>query len=88
MIRPNKKELVERLKKIEGQVRGIQKMLEDDRYCVDIMLQVSAARAGLQKVGLSLLESHANGCVTTAFREERGEEAVQELIKVLDKFMK
>ena len=84
----NKTELLNRLKRIEGQVRGIYRMIEEDRYCVDIMLQVGAARAGLHKVGLNLLENHAKGCVTNAFKEERGDEAIQELIQVLDKWLK
>lgn len=82
------KDLLLRLKKIEGQVRGIQKMLEEGRYCVDILLQINAAKAGLHKTGLQLLESHTKGCVTRAFKEDRGEEAIQELIEVLDKFTK
>lgn len=84
----NKQDLLNRLKRIEGQVRGISKMLEEDRYCVDILLQIGAARAGLHKVGLNMLESHTKGCVTNAFKEERGDEAIQELIMVLDKWLK
>ena len=85
MVR-DKKDLLNRLKRIEGQVRGIHKMIEEDRYCVDIMLQVSATKAAMQKVGLTLLENHTRGCVANAFKEERGEEAIKELIQVLDKF--
>ncbi|MGG3990210.1 metal-sensing transcriptional repressor, partial [Bacillus smithii] len=52
--------LIKRLKRIEGQVRGVQKMVEDNRYCIDILVQISAIQAALKKVGFNLLERHAN----------------------------
>jgi DNA-binding FrmR family transcriptional regulator len=82
----DKQDLQSRLRKIEGQIRGIQKMIDEDRYCVDILLQISAVRAALQKVGLSLFKSHARGCVATALREQGNEEIIEELIEVIDKF--
>ena len=63
-------------------------MIDDDRYCVDILLQISAVRAALQKVGLSLLRSHTHGCVATALREHGNEAIIEELIEVIDKFSK
>jgi DNA-binding FrmR family transcriptional regulator len=63
------KELVlKRLRRIEGQMRGLQKMVEDDRYCIDILGQVSAATAALQSVALLLLDEHLAHCVTNAVR--------------------
>lgn len=63
------KELVlKRLRRVEGQVRGIQRMVEDDRYCIDVLAQVSAATAALQSVALVLLEEHLAHCVTDAVR--------------------
>ena len=59
----NKAPVQARLKRIEGQVRGIQGMVEDERYCIDILTQISAIQAGLDKVGLQLLEQHAAHCV-------------------------
>lgn len=87
MIR-DKDDLLSRLKRIEGQVRGIQRMVDEDRYCVDILTQVAAVRAALSRVGLSLMESHARGCMTAAVRRGEGEEAVKELMAVLTKFTK
>ena len=84
----DKADLLERLRKIEGQVRGLQRMIEEDRYCVDILVQVAAARAALNKVGMTLLESHTRGCVARALREGRGDPAVEELLDVLKKFAK
>jgi DNA-binding FrmR family transcriptional regulator len=60
---------LKRLRRIEGQVRGIAKMIEDDKYCIDVLTQVSAATRALQSVALGLLEEHLAGCVVTAARE-------------------
>lgn len=84
----DKVDLLERLKKIEGQVRGLQKMIEEDRYCVDVLVQIAAVKAGINKVGLSLLEGHTRGCVADAIRHDQGEEAIEELMGVLMKFVK
>jgi DNA-binding FrmR family transcriptional regulator len=59
----DKEALAARLKRIEGQVRGIERMVEDERYCIDILTQISAIQAALDKVGLRLLEQHAAHCV-------------------------
>ena len=59
----DKDALSARLKRIEGQVRGIERMVEDERYCIDILTQISAIQAALDKVGLRLLEQHAAHCV-------------------------
>ena len=59
----NKAQLQNRLKRITGQVSGIQKMVEDDRYCVDILTQVAAVRSALDAVGVELLTGHIEGCV-------------------------
>ena len=81
-------DLLDRLRKIEGQVRGLQRMIEESRYCVDILTQVAAVKAGLNKVGLALIESHTRGCVSSAIKLDQGEPAVQELMDVLSKFVK
>ena len=58
-----KKPLLDRLKRIEGQVRGVARMIEQDRYCIDILTQISAAQAALDRVALGLLDDHARHCV-------------------------
>lgn len=84
-----KPDLQTRLKRIEGQVRGIQKMIEEDRYCVDILVQISAIRNALQKVAFPLLESHTRGCVVDAISSKDGEqEKIQELMDVFLQFSK
>jgi DNA-binding FrmR family transcriptional regulator len=60
---------LKRLRRIEGQVRGIQRMVEDDRYCIDILTQVAAATSALQSTALALLEEHLGHCVADAVRE-------------------
>jgi DNA-binding FrmR family transcriptional regulator len=66
---PDKEDYLKRLRRIEGQVRGLQKMIEDDKYCIDILTQVSAATKALQSVALGLLEDHLGHCVTQAVAE-------------------
>jgi DNA-binding FrmR family transcriptional regulator len=66
-----KDQLGKRLRRIEGQVRGVQKMVEDDRYCIDVLTQISAIQAALEKVALGLLDDHAHTCVIGAAPEER-----------------
>ena len=58
-----KDQLLDRLARIEGQVRGVAKMVEDDRYCIDVVTQINAARAALDKVGLGLLDGHVRHCL-------------------------
>jgi DNA-binding FrmR family transcriptional regulator len=83
-----KDQLLTRLKRIEGQVRGIQNMIENDRYCVDILTQISAINAAMNKVGLHLLERHTHHCVADAIKDGDGEEAIQELMEVFKRFSK
>jgi CsoR family transcriptional regulator, copper-sensing transcriptional repressor len=59
----SKDQLLGRLRRIEGQIRGIEKMIEEDRYCIDVLTQISAAQAALEKVSLGLLDGHARSCV-------------------------
>ena len=73
-----KEQVLKRLRRIEGQVRGIQRMVEDDRYCIDVLAQVSAATAALQSVALLLFDDHLAHCVTKAV-QAGGDEAEQKL---------
>ena len=82
-----KKALMTRLSRIEGQVRGIRAMVEDDRYCVDILTQVSAIQAALNGFNKELLARHIKTCVSEDIREGN-EEAVDELCELLKKLMK
>ncbi|MFE9770476.1 metal-sensitive transcriptional regulator [Streptomyces sp. NPDC005931] len=66
----NKADHLARLHKIEGQIRGISRMVTDDRYCIDVLTQISAAGHALQEVALGLLDDHVRGCVTDAARTD------------------
>ncbi len=83
-----KSNLTKRLRKISGQINGIEKMVNDSRYCMDILQQVAAARSALNQVALIIMESHTKSCVVSAIKENRSEEAIEELMEVLSKFTK
>ena len=83
-----KQQLQNRLKRIEGQIRGIQKMVGEDRYCVDILIQLSAIQAALKKVGYTLLERHTKTCVANSIKEGTGDDQIEELMKVIQQFSK
>ena len=82
-----KQALVNRLNRIEGQIRGIRAMVENDRYCADIITQVAAANAALDSFNRELLSSHINSCVVNDIRSEK-EGAVDEFVALLKKIMK
>lgn len=76
-----------RLSRIEGQVRGVRKMVEEDRYCIDVMTQITAARAALDRVEQAILREHLQSCVTHAFHKgslKERQQKIGELIHVLD----
>jgi DNA-binding FrmR family transcriptional regulator len=77
--------LLMRLRRMEGQVRGVQKMIEEGRYCVDIVTQLQAISAAADKVAQQVLEGHIRGCVSDAIKGDRGDEAITELMSVLSK---
>ena len=81
------KDLINRLKRIEGQVRGVEHMIEEDAYCTDVLIQVAAINAALNSFNKVLLTNHIKTCVTNDIREGR-EETVDELVTVLQKLMK
>ena len=67
-----KDQLLNRLSRVEGQVRGISRMVEEDRYCIDVLTQISAVQAALDKVALGLLDDHAHHCVVSAPDDNQG----------------
>ena len=81
------KHLITRLNRIEGQVRGVRKMVEDDRYCIDILTQVSAIQSALNSFNKELLGQHIKSCVVHDIREGK-DEVVDELVCALQKLMK
>ena len=75
-----------RLGRIAGQVAGLQKMVEDDRYCIDVLTQVAAIQSALDALALQLLESHLHGCVQHAVQSGDGDRAMDEALTVIRKF--
>lgn len=83
-----KERLIKRLKRVEGQVRGIQKMIEEDRYCIDILVQISAIESAMKQVGYAITERHMKHCVSDAIKAGDGNDSIEELMKVLKQFNK
>ncbi|HZQ50360.1 MAG TPA: metal-sensitive transcriptional regulator [Candidatus Dormibacteraeota bacterium] len=84
----DKRTIQARLRRIEGQVRGIEKMVEDDRYCIDVLTQVNATRAALESVALQLLSDHTEHCVTEAIRSGKGTAKVRELNQAVERLLR
>ena len=84
----DKTSLLARMKKIEGQAKGIQRMIEEDRYCIDIVQQLTALSAAADEVSLFILQSHIEGCVADAIRDQHGEGHIKELMGTIRKVMK
>ena len=84
----DKSSLLARMKKIEGQARGIQRMIEEDRYCIDIVQQLTALYAAADEISLLILQGHIEGCVTDAIRGQHGEDHIKELRETIRKALK
>jgi CsoR family transcriptional regulator, copper-sensing transcriptional repressor len=78
----NKDKIIRRLKLIEGQVRGLQKMIESDTYCIDVITQTSAVKQGLSNVEDLLLENHLGGCILDQVKSGQTNKAKEEILKV------
>lgn len=79
-------EVLRRLKNVEGHVRGVERMLEDNAYCIDIIRQIQAVQAALNKVSTIILEEHLNSCLITAVRGDSPEERERVLKEIADVF--
>lgn len=80
-------EALKRLKNVEGQVKGLMRMVEAEKYCVDILTQISAARAALNRVGMLILKRHIENCVSNAIKKDgsEGKEIIDELMQMIAK---
>jgi CsoR family transcriptional regulator, copper-sensing transcriptional repressor len=84
----SKDDILKRLNRIEGQVKGIQRMIEEEKTCVDILTQVAAIRAAINKVGGLILEKHSKECMRNSLNSENKEQVLDELIDTIQKFLK
>jgi DNA-binding FrmR family transcriptional regulator len=85
-----KDDYLKRLRRIEGQVRGLQRMIEEDTYCIDVLTQISAATKALQSVSVGLLDEHVRHCVRNAVVDdpERADEMIGEAIRAIERLVK
>jgi CsoR family transcriptional regulator, copper-sensing transcriptional repressor len=84
----HKEQIQARLRRIEGQIRGVQKMVDEDRYCIDVLTQVSAAKAALDAVALELLQDHTEHCVAEAIRSGDGSAKIKELNDAVERLVR
>jgi DNA-binding FrmR family transcriptional regulator len=85
----NNDALLNRLKRLEGQMRGLQSMIAEDRYCIDVLVQITAIQSALKKqVGFIVTEDHISNCVSEGIKNGNGEESIKELMVVLKQFSK
>lgn len=84
----DKSAVIRRLRRIEGQIKGIQKMIEEDKFCGDILIQIAAARSALNNAGGLILENYMKSCLTTYLSGELNEEGLDTLIETLLKYSK
>ena len=83
-----KDQLLNRLRRIEGQVRGLERMVQEDRYCIDVVTQISAVQAALDKVALGLLDDHAAHCIIGGGADDRPEVLKDELMAAVGRLMR
>jgi CsoR family transcriptional regulator, copper-sensing transcriptional repressor len=83
----HKEDIQKRLLRIEGQARGLQKMVDDERYCIDILTQVKSVKAALDRVALLLLDDHVEHCVADAVRGGDGADKLRELSQAIGRFV-
>jgi DNA-binding FrmR family transcriptional regulator len=83
----NKDDLEARLTKIEGQVRGLRRMVDEDKYCIDILTQLNAVSAALKAVGIGLLDDHVRHCVRDSIKRGEGDAKIEELVATVARFV-
>ena len=88
MTEQTRRKVTARVNRIGGQVAGIRRMIDEDKYCVDVVTQVAAIQAALDKVSLGLLDGHIRGCVREEIRSGGGEDKVDELLEVMDRVLR
>ena len=85
---PKHNKLLPRLRRIEGQIRGISRMVQERRYCIDVIQQLTAARRALDQVSMQVMGGHINTCVSEAIRRREGKQKIGELMQTINRFVK
>lgn len=89
MINQDAKEnTIKRLNRIEGQIKGLKKMIEQGHYCIDLIDQINAVRRALEQVALIIMKRHVESCVVDAINTEGGKNKIDELIRTIDRFIR
>jgi len=89
MVNDDTKEMLRpRIKRILGQIEGVEKMIEEDRYCIDIINQVNAVRRALEQVALIVMKRHMESCLTEAIKGKKGQEKIDEIVNSIDAFIR
>ncbi len=84
----DKAALIRRLNRIEGQARGIRRMVDEEQYCMDVLQQIAALRAAAQRVSESMLRDHIEGCVATALAQGEGDAYIGEIMELVRRYMR
>ncbi|NLJ71586.1 MAG: metal-sensitive transcriptional regulator [Syntrophomonadaceae bacterium] len=87
-VKNDKKNVILRLKRIEGQVRGVQRMIDEGSHCNDVLTQIAAIKSAVNQVGLIVFENHAHECIHKAIHKENDEEKFTEIVNMMSKLMK
>jgi DNA-binding FrmR family transcriptional regulator len=82
------KALRPRIKRVLGQIEGVEKMIEEERYCIDIINQVNAARRALEQVALIVMKRHMESCLTEAIKSKKGQEKIDEMVDSINTFIR
>lgn len=88
MVNEEKQNILKRLRRIEGHLKGIQRMIESDVCCVDVLVQIAAVKAAVNKTGTLIFENHAKECLSNSLESKSQEDVVKELMQVLTSFIK
>ena len=84
----SKEDILNRMKKIEGQAKGIQKMIEEDKCCGDIMVQISAIRSAINKVGGLIMDRYINECLKESLKDKNSDKSIEEIIETIVRYVK
>jgi len=84
----SKEDILNRMKKIEGQAKGIQKMIEEDKCCGDIMVQISAIRSAINKVGGLIMDRYIKECLKESLKDENSDKSIEEIIETIVRYVK
>lgn len=85
---PDKSLIIKRLRRVEGQIKGIQKMVDEDKFCGDILIQIAAARSALNNAGGLILENYIKSCLTNNSNNDYKDEQIDELVKIMLSYIK